>query len=428
MTKTLLFSLFFLLNLFFVVELVAQTLPYAKEVVKTLSSEEFKGRGYVEKGDKIAAEFIRDEFKEFGLKSYSKDYFQTFDLSVNTFPKAIELEVNGKRLKTGYDFLVTPGSPSISGSFDVIHLTVEDILSDEKLGLKLRSSSGKFLIVENMAGYELEEAEFKRIDEVTRFLKYHPNNPAVGTILLTSEKLTWNGSQTQHPKPSFTITEDSLIAPISSFKVNLKSKLEGKYKTQNVIGFLEGEHSDSLIVIMAHYDHFGKMGNAIFPGANDNASGTAMMLSLAKHFSENKPQFNIAFIAFGGEELGLLGSKYFVENPLFDLSKVKFLLNFDLAGTGDEGIQVVNGSVYRNQFDLLTSINEEQELLPQVKIRGKACNSDHCFFDEAGVPGFYIYTLGGIRAYHDVYDKYETLPFTEFEDYFSLMVEFLERM
>ncbi len=406
----------------------AQTLPYAKEIVQTLSSEEFKGRGYVEKGDKIAAEFIRDEFKKFGLKSYSKDYFQKFNLSVNTFPKKIELKVNDQELQSGYDFHVTPGSPSISGSFQTLNLSIKEILSDEKLGLTLKASQGKFLVIENVAGFELEVAEFKRIDEVVRFLKHHPNNPAAGTIELTSDKLTWNGSQVQHPKPSFTVLEDSLDAPITTIKVNLKSKLESKYGTQNVIGYLEGENSDSLILIMAHYDHFGKMGNALFPGANDNASGTAMMLSLAKHFSENKPKYTTVFIAFGGEELGLLGSKYFVEHSLFDLSKIKFLLNFDLAGTGDEGIQVVNGSVYRDKFDLLTSINQENDLLPQVKIRGTACNSDHCFFDEAGVPGFYIYTLGGIRAYHDVYDKYETLPFTEFEDYFTLMVEFLEEM
>ncbi|MEQ9310628.1 MAG: M28 family peptidase [Balneolaceae bacterium] len=422
------FKLLFIFSLFFFCDVDAQTLPYAKEIVKTLSSEEFKGRGYLEDGDKIAADFIREEFKKNGLKSYSKKYYQEFTLSVNTFPDSINLEVNGTELITGYDFLVTPGSPSVSGTYDVVNISIEDILNDEKLGSKLRASRGKFLVIENVEGYELEETEFNRIDEVTRFLKYHPNNPAIGTIELTSEKLTWNGSQVQHPKPSFTIIEDSLEAPISTIQVNLKPKLETEYKTQNVIGFLEGVSSDSLIVIMAHYDHFGKMGNALFPGANDNASGTAMMLSIAKHFSQNKPQFDMVFIAFGGEELGLLGSKYFVENPMFDLSKVKFLLNFDLAGTGDEGIQVVNGSVYRDQFDVLTSINEEKELLPQVKIRGKACNSDHCYFDEAGVPGFYIYTLGGIRAYHDVYDKYETLPFTEFEDYFSLMVEFLERM
>ncbi len=409
-------------------EVEAQTLPYAKNVVQTLSSEEFKGRGYVEKGDKIAAEFIRDEFKKFGLKTYSKNYYQKFDLSVHTFPKKIEFMVDGQKLQSGNDFLVTPGSPSVKGTFETVTLSLEDIFSDEKLGQKLRSSVGKFVVVESYDKADYSKEELERIQGVIGFLKYHQNNPASGTIELTKEKLTWNGSQVEYSKPSFTVFEDSTNVPITQLNIDLSTKLEKNYSTQNIIGYLEGENTDSLIVIMAHYDHFGKMGESIFPGANDNASGTAMMLSLAKYYSENKPKYNTAFIAFGGEELGLLGSKYFVENPLFDLSKIKFLLNFDLAGTGDEGIQVVNGSVYRDKFDMLTFINEEQSLLPQVKIRGKACNSDHCFFDEAGVPGFYIYTLGGIRAYHDVFDKYETLPFTEFEDYYTLMMEFLEKI
>ncbi|MEQ9266128.1 MAG: M28 family peptidase [Balneolaceae bacterium] len=406
----------------------AQVLPYAKEVVQTLSSDEFQGRGYVNKGDKIASDYIRKEFERFGLKSFSKKYLQKFDLSINTFPKSIELSVNGQKLRAGYDFHVTPGSPSVSGSFSTISLTVEDMLSDQKLRTKLMASMGKFIIVENYKKGDYTKEEQDRLGGVVQFLKYQSSNPASGTIILTNDKLTWNGSQTQHSRPSFTILSDSLDTPITEVKVKLSAKLERSYTTQNVLGYIEGENTDSMIVFIAHYDHFGKMGDAIFPGANDNASGTAMLLSLAKYYSENKPSYNTVFIAFGGEELGLLGSKHFVQNPLFDLTSIKFLVNFDLAGTGDEGIQVVNGSVYRDKFDLLTSINEEMELLPKVKIRGKACNSDHCFFDEAGVPGFYIYTLGGIRAYHDVYDKFETLPFTEFEDYFTLVTEFISRL
>lgn len=426
MTKTLRFSLFFLLCFFFLTEAKAQVLPYAKDVVQKLSSEDLKGRGYVEKGDKIAAGFIRDEYKRLGLLSYTKDYFQKFDISVNTFPNEIKLEFNGQNLNAGYDYLVSPGSPSVKGTFDVVPLSIEEIMNDQLLGAKLRSSAGKFIVTDSYNKEDFTKEQLERIQGVIGFLKYHPNNPAAGTIELTSEKLTWHGAQQQYPKPSFTVFADSVNIPITKIKVDLKSKLEKKYTTQNVVGYIEGYNPDSLVVIMAHYDHFGKMGSALFPGANDNASGTAILLSLARHFSENTPSYNTVFIAFGGEEIGLLGSKYFVENSLFDLSKVKFLLNFDLAGTGDEGIQVVNGSVYRNQFDQLSRINEEQELLPQVKIRGAACNSDHCAFDEVGVPGFYIYTLGGIRAYHDVYDRFETLPFTEFEDYYKLMVEFLE--
>ena len=83
-----------------------------------------------------------------------------------------------------------------------------------------------------------------------------------------------------------------------------------------------------------------------FPGANDNASGVAMLLNLANYYSkkENQPKCSIAFIAFAGEEAGLLGSKYFSEHPLIPLNKMKFLVNLDLLGTGDEGMMVVNAT------------------------------------------------------------------------------------
>ncbi|HEX3008824.1 MAG TPA: M28 family peptidase, partial [Bacteroidales bacterium] len=152
------------------------------------------------------------------------------------------------------------------------------------------------------------------------------------------------------------------------------------------------------------------------------------MLNLAKHYAQNPPEYSIAFIALSAEEVGLLGAKEFTEHPLIKLKNIRFLVNFDLAGTGDEGIRVVNGSVFKSKFDLLTRLNTEGNLLPKIDIRGEACISDHCLFYQKGVPCFYIYTQGGIKAYHDVYDKYETLPLTEFVDYCSLMIKFFDEI
>ena len=175
------------------------------------------------------------------------------------------------------------------------------------------------------------------------------------------------------------------------------------------------------------YDHLGRMGNSVyFPGANDNASGIAMLLNLAKEFSsEKKPKYTLVFICFGSEEIGLVGSKHYTENPLLPLKNIQFLINLDILGTGDDGIQVVNGKVHKKDFDYLVNTNNSKNLLKQVKIRGKACNSDHCFFSEKGVPSFFIYTLGGIAHYHNIYDKSETLPLTEYEDLFVLLKDFI---
>jgi Zn-dependent M28 family amino/carboxypeptidase len=154
----------------------------------------------------------------------------------------------------------------------------------------------------------------------------------------------------------------------------------------------------------------------------------SVLLNLVKHYVKNPPKYKTLFIFFAGEEAGLLGSKYFVESKVVDLKKIKFLINLDLLGTGDDGIMVVNGYTFEKQFSLLESINKEKNLVKEIKRRGKASNSDHYWFSEAGVPCFFIYTLGGIKAYHDIYDVAKTLPLTDYVDVFKLVTEFTNQL
>lgn len=408
----------------------AQDLSYAKEVVKALCSDDFYGRGYVADGDKKAADYIRQAFKELGVKPFKRDYFQKFNTPVNSFPGDMELTLDGTALKAGEDYLIEPGSPGISGKYSTVVINASDMLNGETLTQTIVSAIGKFIVIPAFDKADFSAEQQKQIQGILNFLRYHPDNPAAGSIIFTKDKLTWSVSTRLNAKPSFTVlSKDTGSAAIEQVTVNAKNKFFKQYKTQNVIGYVEGKNTDSLIVLMAHYDHLGMMGSeAIFPGANDNASGIAMLLSLAKHYQVNQPEYSTVFMAFGAEELGLLGAKYFVENPLFPLESIKFLLNFDISGTGDDGIQVVNGKIYRDKFDKLVKINEEKKLLARVKIRGEACNSDHCMFHQKNVPGFYIYTLGGIQAYHDINDRSETLPLTEFEDYFTLIREFIRQL
>jgi aminopeptidase YwaD len=149
---------------------------------------------------------------------------------------------------------------------------------------------------------------------------------------------------------------------------------------------------------------------------------------MAKYFKENPQDYNVLFIAFAGEEAGLHGSKYFVEHPLFKLKKMSFLLNLDIMGSGEEGITVVNATLFEQQFNLLKEINTEKNLLTQVKSRGPAANSDHYWFTVKGVPAFFIYTMGPNKHYHDVFDTYEELSFQEYEDITTLLVEFGKRV
>jgi Iap family predicted aminopeptidase len=250
----------------------------------------------------------------------------------------------------------------------------------------------------------------------------------VPVIWLSDAKRTWSVSDKQLSYPiietSFPINEGSHI------ELEVVAQFETEFESENVLGFVPGtEKADSFVVFTAHYDHLGMMGTeACFYGANDNASGTAFLLSIAEHYVTNPAEYTCVFIAFAAEEAGLKGSEYFVGHPVIDLEKIRFLINLDLMGSGKEGITVVNAKENPKEFDIMQGINEELDLLPVIRSRGQAANSDHYYFAEAGVPAIFIYALGGSQAYHDIYDVYANLTFEEYSDIFKLLTHLVEKL
>lgn len=405
----------------------SQANDYARYIVDTLASSAFFGRGYVNDGVNLSAEFLAQEFEKTGLKKVKRKYEQGFNIKVNTFPGEMILKINETELIAGKEYLVDPLSSGINGHFEAVVVQKEELKDPGTFKNIVNTSAGKFIILDERNYVKESAEEDKKLIEYVNFIKYNTQLASRGTIILTSEKLVWSPANVQLSKPVFIVSKEMELKNPTSVAVHVDAQFQEKFRTKNVIGIIEGkEIPDSFIVLTAHYDHLGMMGKEVyFPGANDNASGVAMLLSLAKYYMQNPPAYSVVFIALAAEEVGLLGAKHFVQYPLIDLGKIKFLLNFDLAGTGDDGIKVVNGSVYRDKFDLLTDLNEQHNYLSSINIRGEACISDHCMFYNKGVPCFYIYTLGGISEYHNIYDRAETLPLTEFADYKSLMIDFI---
>ena len=204
------------------------------------------------------------------------------------------------------------------------------------------------------------------------------------------------------------------------------------YKSQNVIGLVKGsEQPNQYLIVSAHYDHIGHLGKAtMLQGANDNASGVAMLLSLAEYFGkpENQPKKSIVFIAFAAEEIGLLGSEHYVKNPLVPLEKTDFVLNLDLMGSGSEGITVVNGKELTSYYELLTEVNESHNYVAEIKRRANRANSDHFHFTEKDVPAFFIYARGKVGGYHNLGDTVNTLEHNQFDGLFGLFVDFLNAL
>jgi aminopeptidase YwaD len=368
--------------LFSAINSFAQDSTYTRNVVNTLTSKQFWGRGYTKDGMKKSADYLVAAYQKIGLVPMGSAYRQTFNFPVNTFPGKMMVAINGQKLIPGRDFIVNNESPNIT--------------------LK---------------------AQLTQIDSLN-----YQASPSLHVLL--KDKLTWSVATEVGAQTTVQIDKKRFTTVPKEISIDIENKFIPNFQATNVCGLVKGtKYPDSLLIITAHYDHLGGMGaETYFPGANDNAAGLATLLSLAKYYAAHPQPYSVGFICFAGEEAGLLGSRYFVENPLLPLSKIKFLINLDLVGTGEAGMTVVNASVYPKAFAQLNAINNENHYISKINSRGKAANSDHYFFTEKGVPAFFIYTQGGPSAYHDIFDKPETLPLTEYKDLFKLIVGFNQKL
>ncbi|MFN6038543.1 MAG: M28 family metallopeptidase [Bacteroidota bacterium] len=375
----------FLSAIFFNITLgFTQNLNQAKSDIAFLTSKKCFGRGYTKSGLKNARNYLIKRIQFIGLKGLvEKKYLQTLTTDVNVFPGDVSVKIDGKNLSPGRDFIISEESKSTKGTF-----LLEQIDSVNWIGKSNQNTDKLYLKAEN--------------------------------------KLTWSVSTDQADYTLIKFLKSYKIGQAKSVTVDIDASIKKGFGMDNILAYVPGiSKADSFIVFTAHYDHLGGMGKkTFFPGANDNASGVSMLLQLAEYYNKHPSNYSIAFMFFCGEEAGLLGSKYYSTHPAFPLEKIKFLINLDLLGTGEEGVTVVNATEFPTQFNSLKKINSENNFLPLIKPRGKAANSDHYWFTERGVPGFFIYTLGGIKAYHDIFDVAETLPLTKFDSLFKLFIQF----
>ena len=410
---------------------ISQTEFDYRRFTQKMCSPQFHGRGYVNKGDSIAGEYIAEKMIELGIDSFPFGYFQTFNLDVNTFPDQCKVAIDGRELRPGIDYIVMPFSDGncIKNKCDeivkynIVRKSGREILTEPKKILN-EITAGDILVVDN-TGYSKDSSI-----QIQGFLK-ELCQLGIPIAEMVSQKFTWSLSTYKASEFYIQMKTSNLNTSDSSIDVLLRNKLIYNYQSRNVIGMIPAKReSKGTIMLTAHYDHLGRMGSATyFPGANDNASGVAMLLQLG-HMIRNRPirKYDVILVAFAGEEIGLLGSKHMSETNIIDLNRVKFLLNLDIMGSGEEGITAVNGRVFSKEFKRLQKLNGRYKSVPVVKSRGKSANSDHHFFTEKGVHSFFIYTMGKNKNYHDVYDTYENLTFSSFDNLSRLFDSFLRRL
>jgi aminopeptidase YwaD len=396
--------------------------PDDVRIINQLCSEDFGGRGYVNSGDSLAAEFVALEFKKIGLKQQKRSFFQSFGFKVNTFPGQLVLSLNGNMLTPGKEYVINPSSPSANFTretmvFNGKLLRIEDLFK----ALPELDVKNHILVLDKSLFVTRDEQVILRT-VVAKLSEVLP------IILLNEGTPIWHVSQNQWNHPVFEV--DKAVFELGKIQAEVEAKIIS-HSARNVVARIKSKGKPRRrIVFTAHYDHLGRMGqNTFYPGANDNASGVTLMIAIARKLvKQPRSSTEYVFIAFAGEEVGLLGSKYFVENPMFDLKSIRFLVNLDIFGGAQHSITAVNGTIYHDEFECLVNTNKEMNVTPEIKSRGESANSDHHYFHAAGVRSFFLYSGGNNKHYHVPTDEAQDVDMVLLDKCADLMVRFVGRL
>ena len=401
------------------VQLSAQDLVHYKKIVKELSSAKYQGRGYAEDGANKAGKWIAKEFAKVGADEV---VCQPFKLDINTFPGKMKVSIDGKKQIPGVDFTVREFNPSIKGEFklyyiDMLNYNPEKMFAD----LATPQYEGAFVVCDFMFTYK-HRADFKKLQS-----KKECSNAGMVYTWEAPLKFYKAYGETVKEKPVIWVTPD-FPKDAKSIKVDMENEFLKDYECFNVIAKVEGKRHDSCYVFTAHYDHLGKLGKKTFyPGAHDNASGTAAIITFAAHYAQHQPEYDMYFIAFSGEDANLRGSEWYAEHPVVPLKQIKYLFNLDMIGDNNpvQYCEVSNEGM--PGFALFEKINAEKGYFKALGRSELAENSDHYPFAKRNVPCIFFMNEHGdaFKYYHTVHDTWENAIFTNYEPTFKLIKDFI---
>ena len=399
----------------------AQDMARYKRIVKELSSAKYQGRGYARGGANKAGKYLGKEFYRAGVDDVT---IQPFTLDINTFPGVMKMSLDGKKMVPGVDFTMREFAPGIKGTFplyyiDTLNYDADKIFSD----LERPENKDAFVVCDFMFSYK-HRADFNR-------LQTNGEAPNAGILFTWDEPLKFYKAYGEKviDKPIAWVPH-SFPKDAKRLKAKIKNKFLKDYECFNVIAKVEGARHDSCYVFTARYDHLGNLGRKVFyAGANDNASGTAAIVTLAAYYAQNRPEFDMYFIAFSGEDANLRGSTWYADHPIVPLYKVKYLFNIDMIGDNNPVMYCEASEEGTRGVGLFEEINASEHYFKAVEGHELAANSDHYPFAVRHVPCIFFNNEEGdaFKYYHTIHDTYENAVFDSYEPLFRLVRDFIER-
>jgi len=412
--------------------------PGAEELAAhtvALTTPEMEGRGSGTPGGALAARYIEERLAAAGLRpgGDAGGWRQSFVLRPgtrlgpgNAFRRAGAAPL---ALEVSRDWTPHGGAPSGDVEAELVFVGAGGGGTGDRMGDRMDEAvRGKMALVLEGGATRLERLIAAR------------RAGAVALLLVSDNLLALERTAVSAGLPSATVTPaaaDLLLAPAgitvaalartpaapgspapvvaTGVTARLAIRLEpADRRADNVIGILPGTdpaQAGESVVIGAHYDHLGRIGGAIYHGADDNASGTAVVLGLARAFAAagGAPR-TLVFVLFSGEEMGLIGSGHYVRHPVLPLERAAAMVNFDMVGRMHEGRVTVAGVESGDALRALVTAAAAGEPLAVAYRESPFAPSDQARFYAAGVPVLF-FTTGGHPDYHkptDTADRLDT--------------------
>jgi hypothetical protein len=394
-----------------------QIIQNLKSHVQYLADDKLQGRRTGTPGEALAMQYISEQFKNVGLQPKgTTSYFQAFTIDEGRhIDPATMFSIDGKQLQlnTEYFPLTFSASSTIKGSSAIgLREAGQPWYFDMKELLEAHTSNPKYSPEEDIK----KEAAKLASRKATALIVYNSGN--------LDDKLSYSTKDkpTPSPIPIIYVTKAGykkyLSDPFATLDLSMKVAFYEKKKTgNNVVGYIDNG-APQTIIIGAHYDHlgFGEDANAldtikaVHNGADDNASGVAAMIELARMLATTKSKTqNFLFIAFSGEELGLIGSKYWLENPTTTLN-ANYMINMDMVGRYEAAKMLTVGGYGTSPewATIFTSVNDKSLALRFDSSGGGP--SDHASFYRKNIPVLFFFT-GSHPDYHKVTDDWDKINF-----------------
>lgn len=353
-------------------------------------------------------------FVGYGIRSTEHNYDEYRDLDVKG-KVVVMIRVEPQQ---------TRGDSVFNGAENSIHAMMQTKVA----AARRAGAAGILMVNDSVSAPDAQRDELAAYDlfgRVTSQIPFaHIKRSAFEALLAKHPLLHPDGTKLETLAQVEKIIDDSL-SPISQEMKDCRVKFSANFDqkqvlTSNIIGVIEGEgpHADETIVIGGHYDHLGlgAFGSRtpdrkeVHNGADDNATGTAGVMELARRFakSDKKPARRLVFICFTAEEMGLIGAQHYVQNPVYPLEKTVAMINYDMIGWLRENKLTCYSWFTGDSFGAALDRVNEKHKLELVKPEQGFAGSDHLPFMQRGVPVMFLHT-GITDTYHTPEDDFETI-------------------